>query len=99
MYAMGSQKWMPAQLRDLEAMLPRLPKRPLRQVLPEITPANGVSRCRVGFFRGRAGSLLFASESAAAVRVLARNACTVLIPKGAVCCGMPAQGFGRPDLV
>jgi glycolate oxidase iron-sulfur subunit len=97
MYATGIRRVMPDQLRDLEAMLPRLPKRPLRRVLPEITRANGVSRCRVGFFLGCAQSLLFAS--AAAVRVLARNGCTVITPKEMVCCGMPAKGYGQQDLV
>ena len=52
------------RLRDLEAMLPRLPRRPLRQVLPEVSPAQGASRRRVGFFLGCAQSLLFADASA-----------------------------------
>lgn len=90
---------LPRQLRDLEAMLPRLPQRPLRQVLPEVTQASGESRYRAGFFLGCAQSLMFAGESAATVRVLARNGCTVITPKETVCCGMPALGYGRPDLV
>ncbi len=98
-YATGARRLMPARLRDLEAMLPRLPARPLRRRLPEVTPAEGESRGRVGFFLGCAQSLLFASQSAAAVRVLARNGCTVLAPRGTVCCGMPARGYGRQDLV
>ena len=57
------------------------------------------ARYRVGFFLGCAQSLLFAEESAATVRVLARNGCTVITPKEAVCCGMPARGYGRVDLV
>lgn len=89
----------PAKVRDLEAMLPRMPHRPLRQVLPEVTPAAGQSRYRVGYFLGCAQSLLFASQSAATVRVLARNACTVITPKGVTCCGMPAKVYGRQDLV
>jgi glycolate oxidase iron-sulfur subunit len=98
-YALGLRKLLPGKLRDIEAMLPRLPQRPLRQVLPEITSANGESRQRVGFFLGCAQSLLFAEESAASLRVLARNGCTVITPKETVCCGMPALGFGRLDLV
>ncbi len=90
---------MPSQIRDLEAMLPHLPRRPLRQVLPEITPSLIENRFRVGFFLGCAQSLLFAGESAASVRVLARNGCTVITPKETVCCGMPARGYGRDDLV
>lgn len=98
-YALRLHKWLPAKLRDLEAMLPRLPQRPLRQVLPEETKATGPSHYRVGFFLGCAQSLMFAEESAGTVRVLARNGCTVITPKETVCCGMPARGYGRTDLV
>ena len=42
---------------------------------------------------------MFAEESAASVRVLARNGCTVVTPEETVCCGMPALGYGRSDLV
>ncbi len=97
-YALGGRKLMPAQLRDLEAMLPHLPNRPLRSVLPETTRPYGESRYRAGFFLGCAQSLLFANESQATVRVLARNGCTVITPRQAVCCGMPARGYGRQDL-
>lgn len=98
-YALGLRKLLPSRLRDMEAMLPHLPQRPLRRVLPEVTPARGESRYRVGFFLGCAQSLMFAEESAASVRILARNGCTVVTPKETVCCGMPALGYGRPDLV
>jgi glycolate oxidase iron-sulfur subunit len=98
-YMLSLNRLMPAQLRDLEAMLPHLPQRPLRRILPEITPAGGQERYRVGFFLGCAQSLLFAEESAATVRVLSRNGCTVITPKQVECCGMPARGYGRIDLV
>ena len=98
-YSLRMTRLLPGKLRDLEAMLPRLPRRPLRQVLPPQTPARTAARFRVGFFLGCAQSLLFAEESAAAVRVLARNACTVITPWEVVCCGMPAAGYGRLDLV
>jgi glycolate oxidase iron-sulfur subunit len=98
-YALGLTRILPRQLRDLEAMLPHLPQRPLRQVLPQVTEPRGQAQYRVGFFLGCAQSLLFADESAATVRVLARNGCTVITPKEVECCGMPARGYGRPDLV
>jgi glycolate oxidase iron-sulfur subunit len=98
-YALGLTRILPKQIRDLEAMLPRLPQRPLRQVLPKITQARGEDKHRVGFFLGCAQSLLFADESAATVRVLSRNACTVIAPREVECCGMPAHGYGRLDLV
>jgi glycolate oxidase iron-sulfur subunit len=97
--ALGLTRLLPGKLRDLEAMLPRLPARPLRQVLPLQTESRTEPRYRVGFFLGCAQSLLFAEESAAAVRVLARNGCTVIAPREVVCCGMPAAGYGRMDLV
>ncbi|MHB0987234.1 MAG: (Fe-S)-binding protein [Bellilinea sp.] len=97
-YTLHIRRLLPARLRDLESMLPRLPRRPLRRVLPEVTKAHSESRYRVGFFLGCAQSLLFAGESAATVRVLARNGCTVITPRDTVCCGMPAAGYGRMDL-
>lgn len=96
---LGLGRVLPARIRDLEAMLPRVPIRPLRRVLPEITEAIGTERYRVGFFLGCAQSLLFADQSAATVRVLARNGCAVVTPGGVECCGMPARGYGRADLV
>ncbi|MCX7670349.1 MAG: (Fe-S)-binding protein, partial [Anaerolineae bacterium] len=73
-YALGLRRFLPAQLADLEAMLPRLPQRPLRHQLPAITfPARagktgGPNGPRVGFFLGCAQNTLFAAESAATVR-------------------------------
>jgi glycolate oxidase iron-sulfur subunit len=98
-YTLGLRKLLPAKLRDLEAMLPHLPQRPLRQGLPEVTQTHGETHYQVGFFLGCAQSLMFADESAASVRVLARNGCTIITPKETVCCGMPALGYGRSDLV
>ncbi len=98
-YALGLWKILPTRLRDLEAMLPHLPQRPLRQSLKKEVYPTGKKRYQVGFFLGCAQNLMFAQESAAAIRVLARNGCSVIIPKETVCCGMPALGYGRSDLV
>ncbi len=98
-YMLGLNRLLPKKIRDLEAMLPRIPQRPLRRILPEITEPYGEARYRIGFFLGCAQSLLFADQSAATLRVLARNGCTVVTPKEIECCGMPARGYGRMDLV
>jgi len=97
-YLFGLNRLLPGKIRDLEAMLPRIPQRPLRRVLPQITNPYGEERHRIGFFLGCAQSLLFADQSAATLRVLARNGCTVITPKEIECCGMPAKGYGRIDL-
>ncbi len=98
-YKLKLTKILPRQLRDMEAMLPHLPKRPLLHALPEVTAAQGESRYRVGFFLGCAQNVMFADESAATARVLARNGCTVVTPRETKCCGMPIRGYGRADLV
>lgn len=98
-YWLGLNRILPDRIRDYEAMLPPLPQRPLRRTLPEITEALGEERYRIGYFLGCAQSLLFAEQSAATLRVLARNGCTILTPAEIECCGMPAQGYGRGDLV
>lgn len=98
---------LPAQLRDLERQLPQLPRRALRGRLPEVTPAGGERHPsassghgqRVGFFLGCAQNLLFAEESEATVRVLARNGCEVITPRDVECCGMPAIGYGRQEIM
>ena len=97
--ALGLRRLLPKQMRDLEAMLPSLPQRPLRKVLPEVTEAKGETRYQVGFFLGCAQSLLFAEDSMASTRVLARNGCRVITPSDVQCCGMPACGYGQLDQV
>jgi len=98
-YLLGLNRLLPARLRDIEATLPRMPQHPLRRVLPEITVADGKELRRVGYFLGCAQSLLFAEQSSATLRVLARNGCSVVSPKEIECCGMPARGYGRMDMV
>ncbi len=89
----------PGRLSDLEAQLPPMPARPLRQMLPERTPAMGKVDRRVGFFLGCVESLFFARGSAASVRVLSHNGCEVITPSNSACCGMPARSFGKIDQV
>jgi len=81
----------------MEALLPRLPSRPLRQALPVVTPARGERKYRVGFFLGCVMSLVFAEASRATVRVLAQNGCEVVTPQGQKCCGAPHAGEGDTD--
>ncbi len=92
--ATGVLRLFPKPLREMERLLPALPRTPLRQVLPEITPAKGERQYRVGFFLGCVMSLVFAKTSARTVRVLAENGCEVVLPKAQRCCGAPHAGEG-----
>lgn len=90
----GLMRLLPRPLRSMEALLPPLPRTPLRRSLPEVTPAVGPRQYRVGFFLGCVMSLVFARTSAKTVRVLAENGCEVVLPKAQRCCGAPHAGEG-----
>ncbi len=95
--ALGILGHLPSQLRDMERMLPMLPTRSLRRRLPEVSPARGERKYRVGFFLGCFQSLVFADASAATVRVLTENGCEVVTPRNVKCCGMPHLGYGDAE--
>jgi len=88
---------LPHHLGEVAKMPPTASMTPLRRKLPEVTPAQGERKYRVGFFLGCAQSLLFAENSAGTVRVLARNGAEVVTPKDTACCGMPAMAYGDLD--
>ena len=78
---------LPGSLRDASALLPPIPARAERQLLPELVPAEGARRGRVGFLSGCLMPELFGSVNAASVKVLARNGFEVVIPRAQGCCG------------
>jgi glycolate oxidase iron-sulfur subunit len=55
--------------------------------LPEITPALGQRRYRVGFISGCIMDQVFRDVNEAAIRVLAANGCEVITPPQQRCCG------------
>lgn len=77
---------LPARLREMEEMLPQLPD---RFFAPEtdLFPAIGARRGRVAMLAGCVMSLLFADINRATARVLRRNGCDVVLPRGQGCCG------------
>jgi glycolate oxidase iron-sulfur subunit len=89
---------LPAQLRDMERMLPnQLPLRGTRHTLPATVPAKGEQRARVAYFLGCVQGVMMAEGSKATVEVLAQNGCEVIIPSTVKCCGMPMVGYGFKD--
>jgi glycolate oxidase iron-sulfur subunit len=78
----------PEWLEKAEGMLPMLSP-PLRLELPEVTPARGEQRGRVGFFLGCVMSLMYGEVSRQTVRVLAHQGFEVLTPRSQKCCGAP----------
>ena len=89
---------LPFSLGQLEQIAPALDGRPLRQTLPEVAPAKGQRRLRVGYFLGCAQNLAFASAGRDTVSVLAENGCEVVTPRSLRCCGVPHLNYGAADL-
>lgn len=59
----------------------------LPQPLPQITPAIGHTRYRVGFISGCIMDQVFRNVNEASIRVLAANGCEVITPTEQGCCG------------
>ncbi|MDR7454161.1 MAG: (Fe-S)-binding protein [Armatimonadota bacterium] len=80
------ERVLPPALRRRLALLPA-PSPRAYEPPAEVLPALGERRARVGFLAGCAMSLFFAEVNEATVRVLRRNGCEVVVPRGQVCCG------------
>jgi glycolate oxidase iron-sulfur subunit len=85
--ASGLLRLLPASLRHWEPLLPELPSAAERAPLPEVTPARGARRARVGLLTGCIQSVAFGPHNRATARVLARNGAEVVAPRAQACCG------------
>lgn len=81
---LGLVKLLPKQLRAMEALLPRLGP---HEAIPEVTPAVGPKRLRVGLLLGCVQREFFSQVNSATVRVLAAEGCEVIAPQAQTCCG------------
>jgi glycolate oxidase iron-sulfur subunit len=89
---------LPAQLRDMERMLPsHIPLRGTRHTLPDVVLARGERRAHVAFFLGCVEGAMMGDGANATVEVLAENGCDVVVPANVKCCGMPMVGYGFKD--
>ena len=81
----GLTRLLPGSLRTMKGMLPAL--RPHYGSLPEVLPAIGPKRARVGLFLGCVADAIYPRTNYATARVLQLNGCEVVIPRAQVCCG------------
>jgi len=96
--ATGLLRLLPSPLRDWEPLLPSLPPAKERAPLPELTPADGTRRARVGMLTGCIQQIAFGSQNRATARVLARNGAEVVAPRAQTCCGALHAHAGEHDL-
>ncbi len=75
------------RMAQMEALLPWVPSRAERRPLPEVTPATGARKGRVGFLIGCVQRFLLPGLNRATVRVLAAGGYDVVSPREQGCCG------------
>jgi glycolate oxidase iron-sulfur subunit len=88
---------LPRRLRALEALMPPVSLRLLRQRLPSLAPATGTRRARVALLPGCVQRVYFPGVNQATLRVLAAEGCEVVIPPELGCCGALSLHAGRDE--
>jgi glycolate oxidase iron-sulfur subunit len=83
------------QLAAMEAMLPPIPPAAFQDPYPEVIPAVGPRRYRVGLLLGCVQRLFNPAVNAATIRVLTANGCEVVIPKSQGCCAALTHHQGQ----
>ncbi len=100
----GLQKWVRSigllpkistQLAAMEGMLTEIPENGWQDTLPEVIPAQGTQRYRVGLLLGCVQRLFNPDVNEATVRVLTANGCEVVIPPSQGCCGALSHHQGQ----
>jgi glycolate oxidase iron-sulfur subunit len=88
----GMLKKLTPRLAAMEAILPKVTDSSWRSDLPDVIPAQGVKRYRVGMILGCVQRLFFSPVNEATARVLTANGCEVVIPPSQGCCAaLPAH--------
>jgi glycolate oxidase iron-sulfur subunit len=79
--------FLPARLRALLSVAPRVSVRGLLRRVPAQTAAVGTERLKVGMLDGCVQRIAFANVNDATIRVLAAEGCRVEAPRAQGCCG------------
>jgi glycolate oxidase iron-sulfur subunit len=88
----GLLKQFSLRLAAMESILPEVTTDSFTNNLPDVIPAIGEKRYRVGMILGCVQRLFFSPVNEATVRVLTANGCEVVIPKSQGCCAaLPAH--------
>jgi len=80
----GLLRLLPRRLQAMEALAPPMRK---RETIPDVTPARGAKRRRVGLLLGCVQREFLSQVNAATARVLAAEGCEVVAPAEQPCCG------------
>jgi glycolate oxidase iron-sulfur subunit len=79
-------------LAAMESLLPKVTAKSFEDNLPEVVPAQGRRRYRVGMILGCVQRVFFSDVNEATARVLSANGCEIVIPRSQGCCSaLPAH--------
>ena len=93
----GILKKLTPRLAAMEAILPQITNSSGRDDLPDVIPAQGKKRYRVGMILGCVQRLFFSPVNEATARVLTANGCEVVIPASQGCCAALPAHQGQED--
>jgi glycolate oxidase iron-sulfur subunit len=85
------------RLQVLESLAPSVSSSAMAARLPEVTPAKGHRRARVGLLQGCVQRVFFNHVNAATVRVLSAEGFEVAAPRSPRCCGALMLHSGYED--
>ncbi len=95
--ATGLIKAISPRLAAMESILPEITLKSFQDNLPDIIPAKGEKRYRVGVILGCVQRLFFSGVNEATVRVLTANGCEVVIPQSQGCCAALPEHQGQTE--
>ncbi|MBR8835628.1 MAG: 4Fe-4S dicluster domain-containing protein [Stigonema ocellatum SAG 48.90 = DSM 106950] len=85
------------RLAAMESILPEISLKSFQDHFPDVIPAQGKKRYRVGMILGCVQRLFFSPVNEATVRVLTANGCEVVIPKSQGCCAALPEHQGQTE--
>lgn len=89
------EKLLPPPLVAMESLAPQITADAFSDNWPEVIPAQGEQRYRVGMILGCVQRVFLPEVNAATIRVLTANGCEVVIPKSQGCCAALSHHQGQ----
>jgi glycolate oxidase iron-sulfur subunit len=94
----GFMKLFPDNLREMEKILPDVPKKKEMKYRDEYIPLKGSKKATVAFFSGCLMDTMFLETNDATIQLLQKAGCEIVIPKTQSCCGALHGHSGEKEL-
>lgn len=95
--ASGLLKRFAPLLAAMESILPPVSAKSWQDTIPNLIPAQGQKRYRVGMLLGCVQRVFFSDVNEATVRVLTANGCEVVVPSSQGCCAALPHHQGQEE--